>query len=74
MSGGRSAQCAAARIIGKGQADGADELVATLPSTSSAVTVRPSGLPAVTVAGGSVEMINCVAARGATEIAVLVAA
>ena len=46
--------------------------VATFPSASSAVTVNPNPLPAVTVAGGGVVIKSCVAAPGATEIELLV--
>ena len=48
--------------------------VAMLPSASSAVTVKPKRLPAVTVDAGWVVMSSCVAAPGVTEIALLVAA
>ena len=47
--------------------------VATFPSASSAVTVKPNPLPAVTVAGGWVVMSSCVAVPGVTEMALLVA-
>jgi hypothetical protein len=47
--------------------------VAILPSASSAVTVNPKPLPAVTVVGGWLVKNNCAAAPGVTEIALLVA-
>ncbi len=48
--------------------------VATLPSASSAVTVKPNPLPVVMVVGGWPVISNCVAAAGVTVTGPLVPA
>ena len=50
-----------------------EKLGVTFPSASSAVTVKPNPLPAVTVAGGWPVISSCVTTPGVTEMALLVA-